>query len=276
MSIAYAYPEDAREGDCSDRRQYAGDPGVFAIWSAAAVLIAAAERPLPLPVEPSRMSNADPDDTAGTDPGDATESITVYSDYVCPFCYLGRKSLAMYQETREEPLAIDWHPFDLRAGKRNPDGSIDHEVDDGKGDDYYAQARENVRRLQENYDVDMVQEIATDVDSLPAQIVSVHVRETVPEAWYAFDDAVFAALWQDGRDIGDRDVLVDLASNVEGLDADVVDAALDDEDLRDRVTDLFDAARQRGVTGVPTFAFDGHAARGAVPPEQLERLVDGA
>ncbi|WP_435075068.1 DsbA family oxidoreductase [Halorubrum sp. HHNYT27] len=222
------------------------------------------------------MSNAHSDDTPGADPDAATESITVYSDYVCPFCYLGRRSLAEYQETREEPLAIDWHPFDLRAGKRNPDGSIDHEVDDGKGDDYYAQARENVRRLQEKYGVDMVQEIATDVDSLPAQIVSVHVRETAPQSWHAFDDAVFEALWQDGRDIGDHDVLVDLASDVEGIDGEAVDAALADEDLRQRVTDLFDAARQRGVTGVPTFAFDGHAARGAVPPEQLERLVEGA
>jgi|AntRauTorcE11897_2_1112592.scaffolds.fasta_scaffold00083_27 predicted DsbA family dithiol-disulfide isomerase len=215
-------------------------------------------------------------DATAADPGDATESITVYSDYVCPFCYLGRQSLAEYQETREEPLAVDWHPFDLRAGKRKPDGSIDHEVDDGKGDEYYAQARENVRRLQERYGVDMAQEIATDVDSLPAQIVSVHVKETAPESWPAFDDAVFAALWQEGRDIGDREVLVDLASDVDGLDADVVDAALADDDLRERVTDLFEAARQRGVTGVPTFAFDGHAARGAVPPEQLERLVEGA
>jgi predicted DsbA family dithiol-disulfide isomerase len=228
------------------------------------------------------MTNPHSDDAAAPDPdddatgADATESITVYSDYVCPFCYLGRRSLAEYQETRAEPLAVDWHPFDLRAGKRNPDGTIDHEVDDGKGDDYYAQARENVRRLQERYGVDMAQEIATDVDSLPAQVVSVHVRETVPEAWAAFDDAVFEALWQEGRDIGDREVLADLASDVEGLDADVVDAALNDDDLRERVTDLFDAARQRGVTGVPTFAFDGHAARGAVPPEQLERLVEGA
>jgi predicted DsbA family dithiol-disulfide isomerase len=223
------------------------------------------------------MSNAHSDDAADGDPaGDATESITVYSDYVCPFCYLGRRSLAEYQATRDEPLAVDWHPFDLRAGKRNPDGSIDHEADDGKGEDYYAQARENVRRLQEQYGVEMAQEIATDVDSLPAQLVSVRVNETAPEAWPAFDDAVFAALWQEGRDIGDRDVLVDLASDVEGLDADVVDAALDDADLRERVTEMFDAARQRGITGVPTFAFDGHAARGAVPPEQLERLVEGA
>ncbi|GAB3703031.1 DsbA family oxidoreductase [Halorubrum pallidum] len=218
------------------------------------------------------MSNTD----FAADPADeATESITVYSDYVCPFCYLGRESLAQYRSERSEPLAVDWHPFDLRAGKRNPDGSIDHEADDGKDEDYYAQARENVRRLQSEYGVDMAQEIATDVDSLPAQVVSVHVKETAPEAWPAFDEAVFDALWQDGRDIGDREVLAALADDVEGLDADVVDAALADETLRERVTDLFDAAKQRGITGVPTFAFDGHAARGAVPPEQLERLVEG-
>lgn len=237
---------------------------------------------------PSSDAEADTDDAdaaagdadavavaAGGD-ADAIESITVYSDYVCPFCYLGRRSLARYQATREEPLAVDWHPFDLRAGKRGPDGEIDHGVDDGKDEDYYAQARENVRRLQERYDADeMVQEIATDVDSLPTQTVSVHVKETASEAWPAFDDAVFAALWEEGRDIGDREVLVDIAGDVDGLDGDVVETALADEELRNRVTDLFEAAKKRGVTGVPTFAFDGHDARGAVPPEQLKRLVDG-
>ena len=206
---------------------------------------------------------------------DGSEAITVYSDYVCPFCYLGRRSLSRYQETREEPLAIDWHPFDLRAGKRGPDGEIDRDADDGKDEDYYEQARENVRRLQEEYDVEMAEELRTDVDSLPAQVVSVHVRETAPDAWLAFDEGVFDALWIEGRDIGDRDVLADVAADVDGLDADAVDRALDDDSLRGRVTDMFDAARRRGVTGVPTFAYDGHAARGAVPPEQLERLVEG-
>jgi len=51
-----------------------------------------------------------------------TDAITVYSDYVCPFCYLGRQSLAEYQESREDRLDVDWRPFDLRAGKRGPDG----------------------------------------------------------------------------------------------------------------------------------------------------------
>ncbi|QUO47949.1 MULTISPECIES: DsbA family oxidoreductase [Halorubrum] len=207
---------------------------------------------------------------------DEPEAITVYSDYVCPFCFLGRRSLANYQETREEPLDIDWHPFDLRAGQRGPDGEIDHDADTGKDEEYYEQARENVRRLQEEYGADEMQlELATDVDSLPAQVVSVRVRETAPDAWLAFDEGVFDALWLEGRDIGDRDVLADIAADIDGLDAAVVDEALGDDDLRERVTDMFDAARRQGVTGVPTFAYDGHAARGAVPPEQLERLVEG-
>ncbi|MFC7176394.1 DsbA family oxidoreductase [Halosegnis marinus] len=206
---------------------------------------------------------------------DATETITVFSDYVCPFCYLGRHSLDQYLETREEPLEIKWHPFDLRAQKRNPDGSIDHSVDDGKDDDYYEQAKENVRRLQEEYGVEMDLEIATDVDSLPAQVASVALREGYDyETWLAFDWGVFEALWTEGRDIGDADVLADIAEEA-GVDPEDVRAAVADDDLRERVRGLFEEAHEQGVTGVPTFAYDGYGARGAVPPAQLKRLVEG-
>ncbi|WP_276259493.1 DsbA family oxidoreductase [Haloglomus litoreum] len=204
------------------------------------------------------------------------DRITVYSDYVCPFCYLGRESLSRYQATREEPLEIDWHPFDLRSNKRRPDGSIDHSVDDGKDEAYFEQAKENVRRLQERYGVEMTLEVAMEVDSLPAQLVSYHVKQQEPyETWLALDEALLAALWRDGRDIGDTDVLVEVATVV-GLDGDLVHEALDDDTLRAELTEQFDAAQATGITGVPTFTYEGYAARGAVPPEQLERLVEGA
>ena len=203
-------------------------------------------------------------------------TVTVYSDYVCPFCYLGRESLSQYQETREEELLIEWHPFDLRSQKRNPDGTIDHSVDDGKDEAYYEEARRNVRRLAEKYDVEMELDIATDVDSLPAQVVSYYLREHHDyDTWLAFDEAVFDALWQAGRDIGDEDLLVDLAVDA-GAEESAVRSALDDETLREEVRERFAAAQQHGVTGVPTFAYDGYAARGAVPPEQLRRLVEGS
>ena len=205
-----------------------------------------------------------------------TDTLTLYSDYVCPFCYLGRESLDRYQDTREDELEIDWRPFDLRSRKRNADGSIDHSVDDGKGDDYYEQARQNVRRLREEYDVEMAMEIATDVDSLPAQIASYYIKEHYPYGtWLGFDRSVFDALWRDAADIGDEEILVELAADA-GVDGEEIRSALDDDSFQATVRDRFSEAQQDGITGVPTFAYDGHAARGAVPPEQLRRLVEGA
>ena len=54
-----------------------------------------------------------------------------------------------------------------------------------------------------------------------------------------------------------------------------IESVLDDEASAEELESAFEAAQQRGITGVPTFVSDGHAARGAVPPEQLKRLVEG-
>ena len=202
-------------------------------------------------------------------------TVTVYSDYVCPFCYLGRESLSQYQARRDADLEIEWRPFDLRSRKRNRDGTIDHSVDDGKDDEYFEEARQNVRRLRERYGVEMAQEIATEVDSLPAQVLSYYVREHHDYAtWLDFDEAVFEALWQDGEDIGDADLLVELAVEA-GVGAEAARSALADDALRTEVRERFAEAKRDGITGVPTFVYGDDAARGAVPPEQLERLVDG-
>ncbi|TYL36830.1 disulfide bond formation protein DsbA [Natronococcus pandeyae] len=206
---------------------------------------------------------------------DSVGRLTIYADYVCPFCYLGKQSLEQYRDEREGSLDVEWHPFDLRSGKRNEDGSIDHSADDGKDDDYFEQARENVRRLQEQYDVEMGQELAIEVDSLNAQLASWYVSGAYPDRWDEFDAAIYDALWQDERDIGDPDVLAALADDIGLPEAEIRDA-IDDDGLRAELEDRFTDARQQGITGVPTFVHDGYAARGAVPPAQLERLVDGA
>jgi predicted DsbA family dithiol-disulfide isomerase len=153
----------------------------------------------------------------------ADDAVVMYSDYVCPFCYLGKASLQQYRAEREESIDVEWHPFDLRGHKRDATGEIDESVEDGKDEAYFEQAKENVQRLQEEYDVEMDLDIATEIDSWNAQQASLYVRREHPEAFDAFHDAVYDALW----------------------------------------------------TGEPTFAYDGYAARGAVPPAQLQRLVEG-
>ena len=215
---------------------------------------------------------------ADTDPN--ADTLTVYADYVCPFCYLGEASLEQYREERDDPLDVEWHPFDLRSRERGPDGEIDPAADSGKDDEYYEQARENVRRLQEEYDVEMNIEIAEDVDSKPAQQAALFVREEYPDAFASFHERVFDALWQDERDIGDPDVLAGIAADVEsadgeGIDPDGLRAAIDDPEREAALEERFREAQQAGVTGIPTFAYGGHAARGAVPPEHLRRLIEG-
>jgi predicted DsbA family dithiol-disulfide isomerase len=203
-----------------------------------------------------------------------TETLSVYSDFVCPFCYLGRESLREYVDESTEPPDVQWELFDLRGYKRAPDGSIQDDVDDGKDEDYFDQVRENVARLQEEYDAEMVSlDTIGEVDSWNAQQAALFVRQTEDEETFtAFYDAVFDALWQEGRDIGDPDVLSDIAEGV-GIDPDAVRDATEDPQLESELKSEFEAAQKRGITGIPTFVYDGHAARGAVPPEHLKRLV---
>jgi predicted DsbA family dithiol-disulfide isomerase len=205
------------------------------------------------------------------------EHIQVYSDYVCPFCYLGRRSLERYLETREDQIAIEWHPFDLRRGKRGPDGEIDHSVEDGKDEAYYDQVRENVARLREEYGTEemlSLEDLPEAVDSFDAQVAAVYVKAEYPDRWLAFHEGIFEALWIEGRNIGDVDVLADLAGDV-GIPGEAVRAAVADGESRERLESAFAEADRDGITAVPTFTYEGHAARGAVPPEQLERLVEG-
>jgi predicted DsbA family dithiol-disulfide isomerase len=221
----------------------------------------------------SRNPGADADAASSAD--DVT--LTVYSDYVCPFCHLGRESLRQFRSGREGTVRVDWHPFDLRAGQRRPDGSIDPDADDGKDEAYFERAEANVRRLADEYGVEMDLSIARDVDSLPAQAASYALLESPSfdyDDWLAFDEAILAALWRDGRDVGDVEVLVELATEV-GVDPEAVRTAVDDPEVRTALDGAFERARRAGVSGVPTFVYEGFAARGAVPPDHLERLVEG-
>lgn len=203
-----------------------------------------------------------------------TEEIVLYSDYVCPFCYLGREILDRYLSSTDLNVVVDWHPFDLRSQKRDPNGEIDESVDDGKDGEYYEEAQRNVDRLSKKYGVEMLGiHESPDVDSLNAQAASLHVKDEYPDRWEAFDKAVFEALWVDGRDIGDVDVLAEIAESA-GVSGDEVREMANDADLQDRLFRMFGDAQEEGIRGVPTFVYGEHFCRGAVPPEQLRRLVE--
>lgn len=202
-------------------------------------------------------------------------TLAVYSDYVCPFCYLGTVAVEEYLDSLEDPPSVEWRFFDLRGYKRGADGTIDHEVDDGKDEEYFERVRENVERLGAKYDVDIALDFSRDIDSWNAQQSALHVRETHDEETFgAYHEALFEAMWTDGRDIGNPSVLADIAETV-GIAPAEIRAAVDDEDLEAQLEATFEEARQAGIRSIPTFVYGEHSARGVIPPAQFERLVEG-
>ncbi|HSG55726.1 MAG TPA: DsbA family oxidoreductase, partial [Paracoccaceae bacterium] len=93
-------------------------------------------------------------------------------------------------------------------------------------------------------------------------------------AQHAVVTALMRAYFQQGRDIGDRDVLADIADSA-GLDAAVIRKLLDSPADRDEISARDQAARDMGVNAVPTFIVAGkHAVPGAQPTEVWLKVID--
>jgi predicted DsbA family dithiol-disulfide isomerase len=88
----------------------------------------------------------------------------------------------------------------------------------------------------------------------------------------ALHDALYKAYFVDGRNIGEPELLVELAASV-GLPADEARAVLAERRFKDAVDADWQKSAQYGVTGVPTFVAGGYGVVGAQPYEVLEQLV---
>ncbi len=91
----------------------------------------------------------------------------------------------------------------------------------------------------------------------------------------AIHDALFRAYFVDARDIGDPEVLVEIAAAV-GLPADRAREVIEQRTHRAAIDADWDKSRQYGVTGVPTFVIGNQGVVGAQPYETLEQLVKQA
>jgi predicted DsbA family dithiol-disulfide isomerase len=88
----------------------------------------------------------------------------------------------------------------------------------------------------------------------------------------AIHDALFRAYFVEARNIGDPEVLVEIAQSV-GLPAAQAREVLEQRSYKDAIDADWNKSRQYGVSGVPTFVAGGHGVVGAQPYEALEELV---
>ena len=201
--------------------------------------------------------------------------LDILSDPICPWCYIGKKNLDRALEARpDHPFEIEWHPFQL-----NPDMPAEG-MDRQEYLDTKFGGRENATQVYGRI-ADAAKGAGLDLklDDIPRTPNTLNAHRLIHWAGLegrqtAAVSRLFKAYFEDLQDIGDTTVLTDIAEGI-GLDRAMIERLFDgDGDLDDiRARDAH--ARQRGVTGVPTFVVaNQHALPGAQPPELWARVMD--
>lgn len=190
----------------------------------------------------------------------ASVPLVVFSDFACPYSYVTEAAVRRMQDAGEvDPTYFAWELTPVPTPLPPPG----------------AEWSDALSPLAEELGLPI---------SVPP--VAVRTRKAHEAATFAaragagraMREAIFAAYFADGRDIGRIDVLVELASGI-GLDADGLKVALDVETLAPRIDAELEAARGAGVRATPTLvAGTGDAARwieGARPFAQLRDAILG-
>lgn len=201
--------------------------------------------------------------------------LDILSDPICPWCLIGKAQLERALEARpNHPFVIEWHPFQLNPDMP-PEGMDRRAYLEEKfgGKDRAVQIYARIAQNAEAAGIAInFEEITRTPNTLDAHRL-IHWAG-IEGAQHAVVTALMRAYFQQGRDIGDRDVLADIADSA-GLDAAVIRKLLDSPADRDEISARDQAARDMGVNAVPTFIVAGkHAVPGAQPTEVWLKVID--
>ncbi len=200
--------------------------------------------------------------------------LDIFSDPVCPWCYLGKANLDRALEQHpDHPFEIEWHPFQLNPDMP-PGGVNKHSY---LLERFGSQAQLDAI-LQRFRDIAKQNGVQMDPDT-PKRIpntLNAHrlIHWAGLERRQAFVvSALMRAYWVEGRDIGNLGVLADIGAG-SGLDRAVTERLLASDADLDAITAREAHARARGVTAVPTFVIaNQYVVSGAQPPEMWGKAI---
>lgn len=184
---------------------------------------------------------------------------TVFSDYICPFCYIGDLRLGRLREHYQ--LKINWmlieiHPETPPQG--TPVGAL------GYSDELWGRMMHNLARLAGEEGVTLRQP-EFNANSHRALLLAEAARSSGADVFYRLHRGLFEGYFEAGLDIGDADVLRDLAREC-GVPDEVVTSAWEDGRYAARLQDNLGAAAAAGVHATPTIFFSAdHRLDGALP-----------
>lgn len=203
--------------------------------------------------------------------------IDFVADPVCPWCYLGwaRLKAALAQRPDLEPQ-VAWRAYQLDP--TIPAAGVDRKAYMKAKFGDPARMAMMTQRLNE-----AAAEAGLDMrfDDIPIRPNTNAAHRLIRWAQAegkgdAAAEAVMRAYWSELKDIGDHDVLADLAAGI-GMDRAQVLARLDSDEDRLTIDQEHNAAIRMGVQGVPFTIFAGRlAVSGAEPPERLLSAIEQA
>jgi predicted DsbA family dithiol-disulfide isomerase len=192
--------------------------------------------------------------------------LDILSDPICPWCYIGKAQMDRALESHpDHPFEIEWHPFqlnpDMPADGMDRREYLEHKFGGKDGAvRVYSQIAEAAEAAGLDIDFAAIQRTPNTINAHRLiHWAGLEGRQT------AIVSKLFKAYFRDGRDIGDIEVLLEIAEDA-GMDRAMTERLMQsDADLEDiRARDA--NARAKGVSGVPTFVVaNQHVLPGAQP-----------
>lgn len=203
--------------------------------------------------------------------------VDVIADLICPWCYLGKRRLDDALSAVHGPSQISWYPFQLNPAM--PAGGMPFEeyLSSRFGDAELLQpAMDELRAAGKSEGINFRFEKLTQVpNTLDAHRV-MRLAESTGASPSDLAETILRSFFEEGLDIADRDILVELGGR-HGLESPAVHKTLDDDLSRRIVLSQEAQVRQSGVTGVPDFLVNKRLfVVGAQPTENLVNVFDRA
>jgi predicted DsbA family dithiol-disulfide isomerase len=207
----------------------------------------------------------------------ATLQVDMISDLVCPWCYLGKRRLDDALLAVHGPSAVSWFPFRVNpqvpdegiafdrylasrfGGSGRPGQALDELTAAGRAEGIEFRF-ESIKRMPNTVDAHRVVKLA-EIEGVAATAVA---------------ESLFRGFFQEGRDLSQRDALVELGERG-GLSARGITRTLDDPASRQDVLSQEAQIRKSGVTGVPDFLINRRLfVMGAQDTDTLVTVFDRA
>lgn len=200
--------------------------------------------------------------------------LDIFSDPVCPWCYIGKAYLDRALEAHaDHPFAVAWHPFQLNP--EMPAGGADRatylEQKFGGRDKavaIYARVEEAAQDAGVTIDFAAMKRMPNTLDAHRLiHWAGLEGRQG------AMTSALMRGFFREGRDIGDHATLATLAEGV-GMDGGAVARLLASDADRDDIVARDMDARRKGVAAVPTFLIaQQYVLSGAQPPALWAQVI---